>query len=96
MKIGPEFNPHPDYSLEFFFKPSKFNFPFFFLIKALVGPLSVAILGLFYIIIYQIERFSYDLEMKTREQNRNNKRTEIERFDWFIERTDKRAWLLIG
>ena len=33
-----------------------------------------------------IERFSYDLEMKTREQNRNNKRTEIERFDWFIER----------
>ena len=34
----------------------------------------------------QIERFSSDLEMKTREQNRNNKRTEIERFDWFIER----------
>ena len=30
-------------------------------------------------------RFSYDLEMKTREQNRNNKRTEIKRFDWFIE-----------
>ena len=25
-------------------------------------------------------------EMKTREQNRNNKRTEIKRFDWFIER----------
>ena len=39
----------------------------------------------------QIERFSYDLEMKAREQNRNDKRTEIERFDWFIERTDKRA-----
>ena len=33
-----------------------------------------------------MERFSYDLEMKTREENRNNKRTEIERFDWFIER----------
>ena len=33
-----------------------------------------------------IERFSYDREMKRREQNRNNKRTEIERFDWFIER----------
>ena len=33
-----------------------------------------------------IERLSYDLEMKTREQNRNNKRTEIKRFDWFIER----------
>ena len=28
-----------------------------------------------------IERFSYDLEMKAREQNRNDKRTEIERFD---------------
>ena len=43
-----------------------------------------------------LERFSYDLEMKAREQNRNDKRTEIERFDWFIERTDKRAWLFIG
>ena len=38
-----------------------------------------------------LERFSYDLEMKTREQNRNNKRTEIERFDWFIERTQTRV-----
>ena len=34
----------------------------------------------------RIEQFSYDLEMKTREQNRSNKRTEIKRFDWFIER----------
>ena len=44
----------------------------------------------------QKERFSYDLEMKTREQNRNNKRTEIERFDWFIERIQTRVafgWL---
>ena len=32
------------------------------------------------------QRFSYDLEMKTREQKRNNKRTEIQQFDWFIER----------
>ena len=43
-----------------------------------------------------IERFLYDLEMKTREQNRNNKRTEIERFDWFIERKQTRlafGWL---
>ena len=43
-----------------------------------------------------IERFSYDLEMKTREQNRNNKRMEIERFDWFIERIQTRVafcWL---
>ena len=34
--------------------------------------------------------------MKTREQNRNNKRTEIERFDWFIERLQTRVacvWL---
>ena len=47
-------------------------------------------------LIYRVEQFSYDLEMKAREQNRNDKRTEIERFDWFIERTDKRAWLFIG
>ena len=43
-----------------------------------------------------IERFSYDVEMKTREQNGNNKRTEIERFDWFIEWIQTRAafgWL---
>ena len=33
-----------------------------------------------------LKQFSYDLEMKTREQNKNNKRTEIKRFDWFIER----------
>ena len=45
---------------------------------------------------YLLERFSDDLEMKAREQNRNDKRTEIERFDWFIERTDKRVWLFIG
>ena len=34
--------------------------------------------------------------MKTPEQNRNNKRTEIERFDWFIERIQTRlafGWL---
>ena len=40
--------------------------------------------------------FSHDLEMKKREQNRNNKRTEIERFDWFIERIKTRVafgWL---
>ena len=36
------------------------------------------------------------LKWKTREQNRNNKRTEIERFDWFIERIQTRVafgWL---
>ena len=34
----------------------------------------------------RLERFSYDLEITTCEQNRNNKRTEIEQFafDWFI------------
>ena len=53
---------------------------------------------LFYVnsVLKSLERFSYDLEMKAREQNRNDKRTEIERFDWFIERTDKRVWLFIG
>ena len=38
----------------------------------------------------RIERFSYHLEMKTREQNRNNKRPGIEQFDWFIERIQTR------
>ena len=38
-----------------------------------------------------IERFSYDLEMKTRKQNKKNKRSEIERFDWFIERIQTRV-----
>ena len=33
-----------------------------------------------------IERFSFGLEMTTGGQNRNNKQTEIERFDWFGER----------
>ena len=43
-----------------------------------------------------LERFSYDLEIKTREQNRHNKRTDRERFDWFIERIQTRVafgWL---
>ena len=43
-----------------------------------------------------LERFSYDLEIKTREQNRNNKRTEKEQFIWFIERIKTRVafgWL---
>ena len=43
-----------------------------------------------------LERFSYDLQMKTREQNRNNKWMEIKRFDWFIERIQTRVafgWL---
>ena len=41
----------------------------------------------------KMERFSYDLEMKMREQNRNNKRTEIEGFDWLIERIPTRVAL---
>ena len=39
---------------------------------------------------------SYDLDMKTREKNRNNTPTEIGRFDWFIERMQTRVafgWL---
>ena len=37
--------------------------------------------------------------MKTCEQNRNNRRTEIERFDWFVERIQTRrgfGWLSEG
>ena len=43
-----------------------------------------------------LEGLSYDLEMKTRDQDRNNKRTQIERFDWFVERIQTRVafgWL---
>ena len=43
-----------------------------------------------------VARFLFDLEMKTREQNRNNNRKEIERFDWFIDRIQTRVafdWL---
>ena len=46
--------------------------------------------------LFLIELFSYDLETKRREQNRNNKRIEIGRFDWFIERIQTRVafgWL---
>ena len=43
-----------------------------------------------------IERFSYDLEKKTREQNRNNKRTEIERFAIGLSNGYKRARLLVS
>ena len=38
-----------------------------------------------------LERFSYDLEMESRKENRNNKRTEIERFHWFSERIQTRV-----
>ena len=38
-----------------------------------------------------IERFSYVLEVKTREQNKPNKRKEIGRFDWFIEQIQTRV-----
>ena len=44
----------------------------------------------------RIEGFSYDLDMKTRKQNRKNKRTKKERFEWFIERIQTRVafgWL---
>ena len=47
--------------------------------------------SMFAVFILLVERFSYDLETKTREQNRNNKRTEIERFDWFVERIQTRV-----
>ena len=40
--------------------------------------------------------FSYDVEMKTREQNRNNKRMEIESDLIGLSTGYKRAWLLVG
>ena len=46
--------------------------------------------------LLKLEGFSYDLEMKTREQNRNDKRSKVERFGWFIERIKTRlafCWL---
>ena len=36
-------------------------------------------------LLFGVGQFSFDLEMKTK-QNRNKKRAEIKRFDWFIER----------
>ena len=63
----------------------------YFLLR-LVGPKMGELKVIIYYFNYpRIERFSYDLEMKKCEQNRNNKRTEIERFDWFIERIQTRA-----
>ena len=47
----------------------------------------------------RLERLSYDLEMKMREQNKNNKRTEIKRFDWCTERIQTHlafGWLSEG
>ena len=43
-----------------------------------------------------LERFSYGLERKTCGKKNRNKRTETERFDWFIERIQMRVafgWL---
>ena len=40
-----------------------------------------------------LERFPYDLEMKTREQNTKNKRTERERFG--LSNAYKSTWLLV-
>ena len=52
--------------------------------------------AILYSVDIALERFSYGLEMKTREQDRNSKRTKIERFDWFVERIQTRVafgWL---
>ena len=43
-----------------------------------------------------LERLTYDLQMKTSEQNRNNKQKEVEQLDWYIERLQMRvafSWL---
>ena len=42
------------------------------------------ILDLTVYFLVMLERFLYDFEMKTRQQNRNKEWTELERFDWFI------------
>ena len=60
------------------------------------GDLDITDLLAFHVQIV-LERFSDDLEMKTHEQNRSIKRTEIKRFDWFIERIQIRVRrLLVG
>ena len=68
---------------------------FFYLCKPLTRNYANSVTD-FSTVCHSIERFSYDPEMKTREQNRNKKRTEIERFDWFTERIQTRAgfWLV--
>ena len=60
------------------------------------GELDITNLLAFHVQIV-LERFSYDLEMKTHEQNTSIKRTEIKQFDWFIERIQMRMRrLLVG
>ena len=76
------------------------------MVKSVIGitPLGLGItkarrkvnFKLVYKIYYLIQQFSYDFEVKTREQNRNNKRAKIERFDSFVERIQTRVgfgWL---
>ena len=48
-----------------------------------------------YDLLEVIERFSFDLKMKTREQNRNNKQMGIERFDGLSNRY-KCMWLFVS
>ena len=43
------------------------------------------------VLILRLEWFSCDLEMKTREQNRNNKQTNWNRAIWLVYRTDTNA-----
>ena len=63
----------------------------------LKSPLTLFEYGQYtYSFTFQLERFWYDLERKTREQNRKSKQTEIERFNWFIEQIQTRVafgWL---
>ena len=57
---------------------------------------SVKLVQLSLSLTERLKRFSEDLEIKTREQNRSNKRTEIELFYWFIDRIKTRVvfgWL---
>ena len=86
-------------------RPSFFlTFTSWAVIRALTTPITVNSTSIFssflalpsWLCLKTVERFSYDIEMKTREHwNRNNKLTEIERFDWY--RTDTNAcgfWLV--
>jgi len=46
--------------------------------------------------MFILDRFSYDPQMKTREQNKNKKQKKIERFDWVIKQLQTRVtfgWL---
>ena len=80
-----------------------FTFTSWTVISALTTPITVNSTPIFSsflalpsrLCLKKVERFSYDIEMKTREQNRNNKLTEIERFDWYRRDTNACGFWLV-